>query len=108
MPKMNNNQNHICLSDKSNYIKRKCFITGQPCSHKTKIQRLREENHKKGILTTFVVMSFTGLGFSMYEMYVRELEALIKSYCSLKITKENCELTVHDPSDKKKRIFFQT
>ena len=107
MPKMNNNQNHICLSDKSNYIKRKCFITGQPCSHKTKIQRLREENHKKGILTTFVVMSFTGLGFSMYEMYVRELEALIKSYCSLKITKENCELTVHDPSDKKKGSSFK-
>lgn len=94
MSEMNNNQNHICLSDKSNYIKRKCFITGQPCSHKTKIQRLREENHKKGILTTFVVMSFTGLGFSMYEMYVRELEALIKRHSRLIVIENGYELAV--------------
>lgn len=62
-------------------IKGKCFVTGQSCTHQSQIQRIRNENHKNHIVSVFVVMSFTGLGFSMYDMYIHELKYLIQSHC---------------------------
>lgn len=62
-------------------IKGKCFVTGQSCTHQSQIQRIRNENHKNHIVSVFVVMSFTGLGFSMYDMYIHELKYLIQTHC---------------------------
>lgn len=65
-------------------IKGKCFVTGQSCTHKSQIQRIRNEKHNDRIVSVFVVMSFTGLGFSMYDMYIHELRHLIQSHCCFK------------------------
>lgn len=61
-------------------IKGKCFVTGQSCTHQSQIQRVRNENHKNHIVSVFVVMSFTGLNFFMYDIYRHELERLIKEH----------------------------
>lgn len=66
----------------------RCFITGQSCTHKRQIALKRKENHEKGIVSVFVVMAFTNMGFSLFDIIKDGVEQEIKKCFGFNSSKE--------------------
>ena len=48
-----------------------CFITGEQCTNKNNIDRIRDANFKQGIVSVFVVMPFTDMTKASYDSIIK-------------------------------------